>query len=182
MLIIMMASHSFSPLSSSTAHTLVLGTMPGQASLVAHQYYAHPRNAFWPIMLAILKVSELSYISAHALDYSQRCSLLVQGGYALWDVLASCERPGSLDSRIVRSSEQANDIGDYIQNHPALSCIACNGKSAEKLLVRHCQSVLDEQQRQGRQIRLVSLPSSSPAMASLSLTEKHQRWAEGLLG
>ena len=164
--------------------------MPGQASLSAHQYYAHPRNAFWPIMHAILKaseevseeVSEASYASVTELDYSQRCSLLMQHDYALWDVLASCHRPGSLDSRIVRSSEQANDIAGFVNSHPRLDCIVCNGKTAAKLLARHCQSALDNLQMQGRQIRLVTLPSSSPAMASLSLTEKHQRWAEGLLG
>ncbi len=160
--------------------------MPGQASLSAQQYYAHPRNAFWPIMLAIVKASEevstASYASVTELDYAQRCSLLVQHNYALWDVLASCHRPGSLDSRIVRSSEQANDIAGFVNSHLRLNCIACNGKSAEKLLARHCQPALDNLQMQGRQIRLVTLPSSSPAMASLSLAQKYQRWAVGLLG
>ena len=160
--------------------------MPGQVSLSAHQYYAHPRNAFWPVMLAILKLSEevstASYASATELDYSERCSLLMGHGYALWDVLASCHRPGSLDSRIVRSSEKANDIAGFVHSHPRLDCIACNGKSAEKLLARHCQPALDNLQMQGRQIRRVTLPSSSPAMASLSLAQKYQRWATGLLG
>ena len=156
--------------------------MPGQASLSAHQYYAHPRNAFWPIMLAMIESSRVSHASAITLDYPQRCALLVQHGYALWDVLASCHRPGSLDSRIVRSSEQANDIIGLLHNHPGLDCIACNGKTAEKLLARHCQPALDDLQMQGRQIRLVTLPSTSPAMASLSLAQKHQLWADGLLG
>ncbi len=178
----MTAAQSFPPLTASSAHTLILGTMPGQASLSAHQYYAHPRNAFWPIMLAILQASKASYASANALNYSQRCSLLVNHGYALWDVLASCHRPGSLDSRIVRSSEQPNDISGFVHSHPSLRCIACNGKTAQKLLARHCQPALDNLQLQGRQIRLVTLPSTSPAMASLSLADKHQRWATGLLG
>ena len=178
----MTAAQSFPPLTTATAHTLILGTMPGQASLSAHQYYAHPRNAFWPIMLALLQSCEVSYASASALDYSQRCSMLVQHDYALWDVLASCQRPGSLDSRIVRSSEQANDIAGFVRNHPRLDCIACNGKMAEKLLARHCQPALDDLQSHGRQLRLITLPSSSPAMASLSLAQKHQVWADGLLG
>ena len=156
--------------------------MPGQASLSAQQYYAHPRNAFWPIMLALLQSCDVSYSSASALDYSQRCSMLAQHDYALWDVLASCQRPGSLDSRIVRSSEQANDIVGFVCNHPRLKCIACNGRMAEKLLARHCQPALENLQSQGRQLRLITLPSSSPAMASLSLAQKHQVWAEGLLG
>ena len=128
------------------------------------------------------KVSKVSYASVTELDYSQRCSLLVQHDYALWDVLASCHRPGSLDSRIVRSTEQANDIVGFVNSHPRLKCIDCNGKTAEKLLARHCQPALDNLQMQGRQVRLVTLPSSSPAMASLSLAQKHQRWATGLLG
>ena len=182
----MTAAKSFAPLATSSAHTLILGTMPGQASLSAHQYYAHPRNAFWPIMLAIVEaskdVSTVSYASVTELDYAQRCSRLLQHDYALWDVLASCHRPGSLDSRIVRSSEKANDIAGFVRSHPRLDCIACNGKSAEKLLARHCQQALDNVQMQGRQIRIVTLPSSSPAMASLSLAQKYQRWADGLLG
>lgn len=133
-------------------------------------------------MLAILQSTDVSHASASTLDYSQRCSMLVQHDYALWDVLASCERPGSLDSRIVRSSEQANDIIGFVHNHPRLACIACNGKMAEKLLARHCQPGLDTLRMQGRQIRLITLPSSSPAMASLTLAQKHQRWADGLLG
>ncbi len=178
----MTVAQSFPALTTASAHTLILGTMPGQASLSAHQYYAHPRNAFWPIMLAILEACDASYASVASLQYPQRCSLLVEHDYALWDVLASCERPGSLDSRIVRSSEQANDIVGFVHDHPRLDCIVCNGKMAEKLLTRHCQPALDNLRMQDRQIRLVTLPSTSPAMASLSLADKHQRWAEGLLG
>lgn len=178
----MTAAQSFPALTTASAHTLILGTMPGQASLSAHQYYAHPRNAFWPIMLAIVQSRDVSYASASSMDYAQRCSMLIQHDYALWDVLASCNRPGSLDSRIVRSSEQANDIAGFVRSHPRLGCIACNGKTAEKLLARHCQPALNELQAQGRKLRLITLPSSSPAMASLTLAEKHQRWADGLLG
>ncbi|MGQ7845670.1 DNA-deoxyinosine glycosylase [Granulosicoccus sp. 3-233] len=180
----MSQAESFAPLEGRAAHTLILGSMPGQASLTAARYYAHPRNAFWPIMLAIIGgQSEASFESVQAFDYTQRCTLLTSGGYALWDVLARCERPGSLDSRIVRASEQANDIAGLVRRHPQLDCIACNGKAAEKLLVRHCGASLDALQgRLQRQLRIVSLPSSSPAMASLTLAQKHQRWADGLLG
>lgn len=177
-------AESFAPLADSDAHTLILGSMPGQASLAAVRYYAHPRNAFWPIMLAITQgQATASFESVKILDYSQRCKLLTDSGYALWDVLASCDRPGSLDSRIVRATEQANDIAGFVNEHPQLQCIACNGKTAQKLLSRHCQASLDElQARQKRHLRLVSLPSSSPAMASLTLAAKHQLWADGLLG
>lgn len=178
-------AESFSPLQGHSTHTLILGSMPGQASLVAARYYAHPRNAFWPIMLAICDghQAEVSFDFAQSIDYDQRCHLLTNSGYALWDVLARCERPGSLDSRIVRASEKANDIAGLVARHEELECIACNGKMAEKLLNRHClESLRELQARQNRHLRIVSLPSSSPAMASLSLTEKHQRWAAGLLG
>ncbi len=177
-------AESFPPLEGTAAHTLILGSMPGQASLDAARYYAHPRNAFWPIMLAIIQgLPEASLASAQAIDYEQRCTLLTANGFALWDVLASCERPGSLDSRIVRSTEQANDIAALVARHPQLRCIACNGRAAEKLLKRHCSESLDTLQRSRKQpLRIVPLPSSSPAMASLTLAEKHQRWAAGLLG
>lgn len=180
----MSQAESFPPLEGPSAHTLILGSMPGQASLTAVRYYAHPRNAFWPIMLAIMQGhAEASFDSAQAIDYEQRCAMLTASGYALWDVLASCKRPGSLDSRIVRASEQANDIASLVTRHPQLQCIACNGKAAEKLLKRHCGESLDRlQARLQRHLRIVSLPSSSPAMASLTLAEKHQLWADGLLG
>lgn len=180
----MSQAQSFAPLEGSTAHTLILGSMPGQASLTAVRYYAHPRNAFWPIMLAIVRgEANASLDTAQALDYEQRCQLLTASGYALWDVLASCERPGSLDSRIVRATEQANDIAAFVMRHPELQCIACNGRTAEKLLDRHCGKALSElREHHARRLRIVSLPSSSPAMASLTLAAKHQRWAAGLLG
>lgn len=197
---------SFPPLEGPVAHTLILGTMPGQASLQAKQYYAHARNAFWPIMMALIENKPVPDTYAHSLDYSIRCDRIMQNGYALWDVLASCERPGSLDSKIVRGSETANDIPELIKRHPELRCIACNGRTAERLFDKHIRPSLvqavDNQAVNGggnaaddaaggastlvcfdsQQIRLVSLPSTSPAMASLSLTRKHQLWADGLLG
>jgi hypoxanthine-DNA glycosylase len=162
------------------AHTLILGTMPGAASLSAQQYYAHPRNAFWPIMLAIIKSMEPSFEQVSLVQYAQRCKLLTDHGYALWDVLARCRRPGSLDSRIDRSSEEPNDIVDLIARHPELTRIACNGKKASTLLQRHCRAALTELNEQGRELSIVNLPSTSPAMASLSLLQKHERWVQDL--
>ncbi len=169
------SARSFLPLEGATAHTLILGTAPGQASLSAAQYYAHPRNAFWPIMLGIIYSSAASFESVKHLDYDQRCQLLIDNGYAIWDVLASCDRPGSLDSRIVRSSEIPNDIEALVKRHPELRTIACNGKTAQKLFARHISLRAEHP-------RLCCLPSSSPAMASLTLEQKHQLWANGLLG
>lgn len=185
-------AQSFDPIEGAQAHTLILGTMPGQASLDAHRYYAHPRNAFWPILLAMIKGGAPCWQSVQAIDYDSRCAAITAAGYAVWDVLASCERPGSLDSRIVRSSEQPNDIVAFGARHPELRCIAFNGRMAEKLFARHIKPIFpaalqtgpeaDHSIRSETGIRLIGLPSTSPAMASLTLSQKHQRWAEGLLG
>lgn len=148
--------------------------MPGQASLTAAQYYAHPRNALWPIMVALINGALPTFSTHQTMDYATRCTLLTSHGYALWDVLSSCHRPGSLDAKIVRSSEVPNDIADLVREHPELRCIACNGKTAEALFKRHCKDI--------NSIRVVALPSTSPAMATLNLDEKYQRWAAALLG
>ncbi|MFT4726711.1 MAG: TDG/mug DNA glycosylase family protein [Granulosicoccus sp.] len=197
-------AESLPPIMGTQVHTLILGTVPGQASLKAKQYYAHPRNAFWPIMMAIVGnrktgteglnfnlSAPLSYELAKSLDYRHRCQQLRDHGYAVWDVLASCTRPGSLDSKIVKDSEQPNNIAKLAHIHPELTCIVCNGRTAEKLFKRHITKALPRPVRiQGTKgdkpppnvIRLISLPSTSPAMASLTLAKKYQVWAEGLLG
>lgn len=184
------SARSFLPLEGETAHTLILGTMPGQASLSASRYYAHPRNAFWPIMLAIIDSQPPTHESVKHYNYDQLCKKIIDQGYAIWDVLACCDRPGSLDSRIVRNSEIPNNIAGLVKRHPELRTIACNGRTAEKLFARHINlptcdlpSISTGALATGTtNHRLCSLPSSSPAMASLTLLEKHQLWADGLLG
>ena len=185
-------AESFPPIVGTQAHTLILGTVPGQASLTATQYYAHPRNAFWPIIMAIINNDTPSFDLSKLIDYNTRCQILSEHGYALWDVLASCTRPGSLDSKIVKSTEQANDIANLALSHPELTRIVCNGRAAETLFKRHVTRTLDRpilhhpqmlnDERPSDAIRLMCLPSTSPAMASLTLANKHQVWADGLLG
>src|SRR3954451_23432881 len=104
---------SFPPLESATACTLILGTMPGAASLRAGQYYAHPRNAFWTI------IGELLGFDAR-LDYAARIDHLAAARIAVWDVLQSCERPGSLDSNIDRQSVVPNDFPGFFAAHPRI--------------------------------------------------------------
>lgn len=188
-------AESFPPIVGTEVHTLILGTVPGQASLKSAQYYAHPRNAFWPIMMAMIGKQQPCYEAQQSMGYTQRCQLISEHGYAVWDVLASCTRPGSLDSKIIKSTELPNDIASLVQSHPELTRIVCNGRTAENLFKRHILKSLPrpvhlldkhinnpEDEPPAEAIRLVSLPSTSPAMASLTLANKYQVWAEGLLG
>lgn len=163
-----MRARSFPPLAEATARVLILGSMPGQASLAAGQYYAHPRNAFWPIMGALLDAGP-------ELAYPRRVERLQAAGIAVWDVLAECERPGSLDADIVAASVQANDFAGLLTGLPALRAIAFNGSAAEQAFRRHVLPGLPE-----LRATLLRLPSTSPAHAARSLAEKLAAW-QGLL-
>ncbi len=155
-----MPVRSFPPLIAAHARVLILGSMPGIASLQALRYYAHPRNQFWPIL------GELLGFDASA-DYALRVQALHKAGIAVWDVLAECEREGSLDTSIRRDSEQANDLPGLLAKHPALSTILLNGAKAAASLRRH---------HPGLAISRVVLPSTSPAHASMSAAEKSAHW------
>ena len=151
---------------------LVLGTMPGQASLEKAEYYAHPQNAFWPIALAHILKESIHRDLFHKRSYQTRSTLLANSHIALWDVLAQCDREGSLDSKIVRQSEIPNPISDLLAGKPHIKAILFNGKTAEKLFNRHIK--IDTP------VAMHSLPSTSPAMASLTLDEKYARWRKVL--
>lgn len=159
--------HAFSALLDGKPHTLILGSIPGVASLNAVQYYAHPRNAFWPIMAQIIGFDP-------ALAYPERCQALTDAGYALWDVLARCQRQGSLDSAIIRSSEHANPIPELISAYPTIQTIICNGGKARASLRRHCEAQLP------KHLSIMQLPSTSPANARLSAGEKYRLWHDAL--
>ncbi|MBK8066111.1 MAG: DNA-deoxyinosine glycosylase [Rhodanobacteraceae bacterium] len=154
--------HSFPPLVATGARLLILGSMPGAASLAAQQYYAHPRNAFWPILAAWCGV-------AADAPYSVRVDALARAGIALWDVLAQCRRPGSLDSAIDPLSAQPNAIGALLDAHPGIVRVCFNGGAAADLHGRHG---LPGPPR----VELVRLPSTSPAHAGMPLAEKLRRW------
>jgi len=153
---------AFAPIEPARARLLILGSVPGVASLDADAYYAHPRNAFWPVMQALL--------GATATTYPARIALLKSHGIALWDVLQECDRPGSLDSNIRHETIVCNDIPRLLARHPAVLAIAFNGKTAERLFRHHLLPAMHTAPE------LLSLPSTSPAMASLSLAQKTQRW------
>lgn len=160
--------HSFPPVSSAAASRLILGSMPGKASLAANQYYAHPRNYFWKIMSSILDVPCDA-------PYEMRCQALIRQRVALWDVLKTCTRTGSLDSDIVESSIVPNRFDSFLSGHPAIATIFFNGAMAEKTYMRYVQPTLPEPLSR---IRLVRLPSTSPANASIPLEVKLHRWKE----
>ncbi len=181
---------SFSAHCDELTHTLLLGSMPGVASLEAVQYYAHKRNAFWPIMLTIVSTLENpepatnaqpDYAQSHNINYAERLSTLTANGFGLWDVLAECERKGSLDSAIISDSIVVNDFVGLLAQFPQIKKIAFNGKAAQRLFERHAVPLLDEHNINTDGIQWISLPSSSPAMASLSLKQKYQQWRAQLL-
>jgi hypoxanthine-DNA glycosylase len=146
---------SFPPIAEASAQVLILGSMPGLLSLKANQYYAHPRNAFWRIMGDIYGFDAES-------AYEERVKKLTASRVALWDVLHTCIRAGSLDSAIVNSSQIANDFKLFFEQHPNIKLVAFNGEKAEKSFNRLCLKQLQTDLNISG-ISFVRLPSSSPA-------------------
>jgi TDG/mug DNA glycosylase family protein len=157
--------HSFPPIASPLSQVLILGTMPGKASLRARQYYAHPRNLFWPILGAILGIDP-----AH--PYEARVAAVRAAGLAVWDVLRSCTRASSLDSDIDAPSAVPNDFATFLAEHPRIRRICFNGATAEALYTRHVRPGLVL----ARDLDHLRLPSTSPANASVPLAEKLRAW------
>jgi hypoxanthine-DNA glycosylase len=138
--------------------------MPGRDSLAAGQYYAHPRNLFWRIMGTMLGF-ELPA------PYRSRLKALRDARIALWDVMYSCRRAGSLDARIERDSVRANDFAAFFHAHQRVRNVFFNGSTAEATYLRH---VLPSIESQG--LRYARLPSTSPAHAALSFESKLAAW------
>jgi len=145
---------------------LVLGSMPGAASLLAGQYYAHRQNRFWPFMGVL--------VGAHpVLPYAQRLQRLGSAGIAVWDVIANCRREGSLDSAI--RDETVNDFDLFLARHPGVATVLFNGAKAETTFVRRVLPTLA-----GAELRRLRLPSTSPANASQTDAAKLAAWRDGL--
>ncbi len=166
----MTAVVAFAPIVGRRPRVLVLGSLPGVASLQANQYYAHPRNAFWTI------IAELTGTSVHA-SYAERCRAAKRLGLAIWDVLAAAVRPGSLDAAIVPATAKPNDFAAFLERRPSIELIAFNGATAATLYVRQ---VLPRLPERARRIERVRLPSTSPAHAGLSLQRKCRSWHSAL--
>jgi len=150
---------SFAPVVSSTTHTLILGSLPGDRSLAVMEYYGHPRNRFWSLIAAL---------SGEVLPdaYTDKLAMLLRHGYGLWDIVQEAERKGSLDTAI--KNERPNDIHLLLESYPTIERIAFNGKKAETLYYKH-YSVLPS-------ITYLSLPSTSPANAVYNFDRLIREW------
>ncbi len=155
----------FAPLSDTRARVLVLGSMPGTASLRLGQYYGHPRNTFWPIMAALFG------FDADA-PYAERVAALLEHRVAVWDVLAACERKGSMDADIVATSMMPNDFADFFARHRAIVRICCNGAAAHRLYLQH----IAPHWKPALPVDIIRLPSTSPAYAGMTVLDKQRAW------
>ena len=161
---------SFPPIADARARILILGSMPGMASLAAGQYYAHAQNPFWRIL------GEVTGAPPSA-SYAARARALKASHIALWDVLASCTRAGSLDSAIDEASISANDFAAFYRAHPRIAQVFFNGAKAEASYRRY---VLPALARGTGPPACRRLPSTSPANASMSRAHKLRVWKQAL--
>ncbi|WP_248929202.1 DNA-deoxyinosine glycosylase [Paenibacillus hamazuiensis] len=155
--------HSFPPVADSRSRVLILGSMPGEASLAKAQYYGHPRNHFWPLLYALFGGGTPDAA------YEERLAFALRHRIALWDVLQSCEREGSLDSAI--RCPVASDFAAFLTEHPRIAHLFLNGTAAARLFAKHVR--LPEEIR-GR-LTVTALPSSSPAN-TMPLERKLAAW------
>jgi len=160
------ASRGFPPVIGSDAKVLILGSLPSRQSLLEHEYYANPRNAFWRIM------AEIGASGGGIDSYEDRCNALINNGIALWDVLASSVRPGSLDSSIDLASAKENNFPDLLARYRGIMLICFNGVKARQLFDR----LVLRSMPVPAGCELIDLPSSSPAHAAMSFETKIKHW------
>jgi TDG/mug DNA glycosylase family protein len=153
-------AQAFAPVAGPGTRVLILGSLPGAASLRAGRYYAHPQNLFWRLVGGAIG------LDLAALPYDDRLAALGSARIGLWDVIASAERRGSLDAAI-RDHAPA-DLTALVARLPALRAVAFNGRTSAKLGRRALA---------GTHLDLLDLPSSSPAYASMPFEAKRDRWA-----
>ena len=161
--------YGFPPIADRSARVLVLGSMPGEASLIAGEYYAYRHNQFWRI------AGELAGC-AHDAPYARRAAALKRSRIALWDVVASCIRPGSLDSAIREDSVRVNDFAAFLDANPAIRRVCFNGRKAESAWRRRVAPTLSRT----RHLEYRLLPSTSPANARMSYRAKLRIWRSAI--
>jgi TDG/mug DNA glycosylase family protein len=161
-------SRGFPPVVGRAPRVLLLGSLPGRASLAAGEYYAQRQNAFWRIL------GELCGATPD-LRYDLRLAALKRAGIALWDVFAAAERPGSLDADIVRATVQVNDIAGLLRRHRSIALVGFNGRTAATVFQRELESTALR-----ANLSFVTLPSTSPAHASLRPLQKLKIWRVAL--
>jgi hypoxanthine-DNA glycosylase len=152
-----------SPVIAPNTRVVVLGSFPSVASLAAGEYYAHPRNHFWPLL------SALWGIDLRALPYAERLQSALDHGLGIWDVYAHCRREGSLDSAI--HDAEFNDLAGLKQRAPQLRAVAHNGGESARAM-RFTRNL---------GVDVVRLPSTSPANASWSFERKLVAWREAFI-
>ena len=157
----------FNLLGNNKARILILGSMPSVVSLEKQQYYAHPRNAFWRIMAALFNEDK-------PVAYQQGEELLAAQGIAVWDVLKSCARQGSLDSAIEKDSIEINDFVSLFASFPLIKTVFFNGATAESLYKKF---VYRDFSAKYRAINYARLPSTSAAYAAMHYQDKLAAWA-----
>ena len=156
----MIRKSSFPPVVAPDTRVVVLGSLPGQRSLAAVQYYAHPQNRFWHL------IGKAIGVALQPLDYERRLAALLEAKVGLWDTVASAQRAGSLDSAI-REAEH-NALADLAASLPELRAVGFNGQASARIGMP---------QLAGTNLALIALPSSSPANASVPLAEKEKLWS-----
>ncbi len=161
----MARSDGFPPIARADATILILGSLPGQRSIDAGQYYAHPQNTFWKIMNSLYGIDG---------SYKERCARLIEHRIALWDVLASSVRPGSLDASIQTDTATANDFAQFLITHSNIRLIVFNGQKAQQLFRKFVP--MEDEDGVLQHIASKVLPSTSPAYAAMPFSGKLDAW------
>ncbi len=161
------ASSGFEPIARADARTLILGSLPSQLSLKTGEYFANPRNVFWRIMGDLVGAGP-------ELSYAARKEWMLADGFAVWDVLESAVRPGSLDASIESETAKPNDFVQFLREHPGIWRVCFNGQKAAEIFERRVVAGIEEQ---ASSMDFVTLPSTSPAHAAMKYEEKLKRWS-----
>lgn len=158
---------SFPPAVGTLPEFLILGSMPGEESLRKQQYYAHPKNLFWKIMGALWGFNH------EETPYAERLEILGKNKIALWDVSYSCVRTGSMDSDI--RDMELNDFDKLFSSHSSLKKVLCNGKTSFRIFSKYASA------NKASNLRIIPLPSTSPAFASMRFEQKLTLWRDAFI-